>query len=244
MIKTNTPLAVKIFLLGFVGILSLLLAPIPSTFFPNELTTQFSLAELKILTLINPFILLLIMTWVGVKLQDSNKLSSPILLNNFTNYFKNVSKGATLGLIAGTLLSVIAFFYKDHLPNELNEYNLQFPTPLITRLLYGGFTEEILIRFGLMNIIIWTLSKLTGSKHNTIYLSAIILSSLLFALGHLPLAITIAPPTLPLLSYIILANTVAGLIYGWLYWKNGLESSFTAHMSTHLVLYFFSSWIN
>jgi membrane protease YdiL (CAAX protease family) len=39
-----------------------------------------------------------------------------------------------------------------------------------------------------------------------------------------------------LISYIILGNSLGGLIFGWLYWKKGLEAAFIAHIMSHVVM--------
>jgi len=60
-------------------------------------------------------------------------------------------------------------------------------------------------------------------------------------LGHFPIAFQAIPnPSIGLLSYIIIGNTIGGIVFGWLYWKKGLESAFIAHIFTHIVLLFFS----
>jgi membrane protease YdiL (CAAX protease family) len=64
-----------------------------------------------------------------------------------------------------------------------------------------------------------------------------LISTLVFAIGHLPIAsMLVQKLTIPLTSYVIAANSVFGLIAGFLYWKKGLESAMLAHMLTHVVL--------
>ncbi|KAB1991115.1 CPBP family glutamic-type intramembrane protease, partial [Haemophilus parainfluenzae] len=65
----------------------------------------------------------------------------------------------------------------------------------------------------------------------------IVLSALLFGLGHVPLALTLgAPVTAVVITYLILGNAIFGLIAGYLYWRHGLESAMMAHMMAHLVM--------
>ena len=42
--------------------------------------------------------------------------------------------------------------------------------------------------------------------------------------------------TFALTLYVIVANSVFGLIAGYLYWKRGLESAMLAHMLAHVVM--------
>lgn len=38
------------------------------------------------------------------------------------------------------------------------------------------------------------------------------------------------------IAYVIVANSIFGLIAGYLYWQKGLEAAIIAHMSAHLVI--------
>ena len=54
---------------------------------------------------------------------------------------------------------------------------------------------------------------------------------------HLPLASALEVAfTLPIIAFIVLANSLFGLIAGYLYWQKGLEAAIIAHMSTHIVI--------
>jgi membrane protease YdiL (CAAX protease family) len=59
----------------------------------------------------------------------------------------------------------------------------------------------------------------------------------MFALGHFPIAYqAIEYPSTGLLSFILIGNTIGGIIFGWLYWKKGLESAFLAHIFAHVII--------
>ncbi|MFL0195304.1 CPBP family intramembrane glutamic endopeptidase [Clostridium sp. WILCCON 0269] len=106
---------------------------------------------------------------------------------------------------------------------------------------YGGIAEEITFRMFLMTFFIWVSSKIKKTKegHPTdigIWLS-IILSSVLFGLGHLGITSDLATITSAVILRAVLMNGVLGIIYGWLYWKKGLESAMIAHFSSDIVLH-------
>ncbi|MCZ7466909.1 CPBP family intramembrane glutamic endopeptidase [Rhizobium rhizogenes] len=113
-----------------------------------------------------------------------------------------------------------------------------FPVPLITRILYGGITEELLTRWGLMSFFAWALWRLGGKGkiRPAILWSAIVLAAALFAAGHLPLLFAIAAQPQPsLIVTILLANLVPGLLFGWLFWRRGLEAAMFSHAFAHCV---------
>ncbi|MGG4495658.1 CPBP family intramembrane glutamic endopeptidase [Brevibacillus reuszeri] len=112
---------------------------------------------------------------------------------------------------------------------------------LDTRVLYGGIVEELIFRWGLMSTLVWSMNKwLAISDANLVNWLAIAMSSMLFALIHLPGAQqTVGKLTLPLLTYAISANFIVGICCGWLFWKSGLLSAIICHILFHIVWYGF-----
>jgi membrane protease YdiL (CAAX protease family) len=66
---------------------------------------------------------------------------------------------------------------------------------------------------------------------------SIIAVSVIFGLGHLPATVQITPLTSVVIIRAIVLNGIGGIIFGWLYWKKGLESAILAHFSADIVLY-------
>jgi membrane protease YdiL (CAAX protease family) len=73
---------------------------------------------------------------------------------------------------------------------------------------------------------------------------AIVISALLFGVGHLPYASVVVPALNGVgVVFIVLANTVFGIVFGYLYWRRGLESAMMAHGVAHLVAYLLMAMI-
>lgn len=66
---------------------------------------------------------------------------------------------------------------------------------------------------------------------------AIIVAALLFGAGHLPLASQLAPLTAAVVVRVLAYNAIAGFVFGWLYWKRGLEHTVLAHFCADLILH-------
>ena len=240
----KTKLALVLFFLGLVGILSMLAADINLDQLPAEVTHSFTKTQLKFLSLVNPTILLLIAVAVGINVHRQAGLRVP-LLEQYLCKKPNESSPASVmkpGLAGGVLAGIVivltgalgTYFLKEEL--QLLGENLQLP--LVTRLLYGGITEELLLRFGFMSFLAWAIVKITESKSNTTYWLAILLAAFLFAALHLPVVYqTVAAPSAGLILYILAGNTLGGLIFGWLYWKKGLEAAIIGHMGAHIVMF-------
>ena len=244
LINHKLKLGIVLFILGLVGIFSILTMEIP---LPPEvvaiLNEQFSQEQIKLLMLINPTIMLIVAVIGGVLLHDKVKLGVPLIekllgiKNNLSNPTEILVYGVAAGLLSGILLSLIGFVFTPVLPLEFMELGETLKPTLAARFLYGGLTEEILMRFGLMTFIVWLCSKIFGPTKPIIYWVGIFLAAIIFAFGHFPIAYqAVGNPSSSLLTYILIGNAVGGIIFGWVYWKKGLESAFIAHIFTNIIL--------
>lgn len=106
---------------------------------------------------------------------------------------------------------------------------------------YGGIGEEVLLRLFLMTFFVWVTFKIkkTSEGKPTTYgiWIAIILSSIIFGLGHLPITGGLAAITPIIVIRAIVLNGIGGLVFGWLYWKKGLESAMISHFSADIGLH-------
>jgi len=149
--------------------------------------------------------------------------------------------GIVAGVSAGFLIVLSWVIVKPHLPEEFVTRSEAFNKmiPAVVRFLYGGLTEEVLLRWGMMSFLVWFLSALLRREGpaNWMLISAILFSSLLFGAGHLPVASLLNGGLTPVLTlYVIGANALFGIFAGFLYWKRGLESAMIAHIFAHIVL--------
>jgi hypothetical protein len=236
-------LGLTLFALGLLGVLSMLTVTIPLGDLPKEVLEKISPETLKYLVLINPTILLLISVVVGTSLYDVVGFSVPAISSILkieaprTKFIEQIKSGILLGLLSGVLITLLGIIFKSSLPQEFIELGNKLKITTIARFLYGGITEEILMRFGFMTLMVWMVFKLTKNLGNSTYWIGIILASILFALGHFPVVFnTVQNPTLTLLTYILLGNSIAGLFFGWLYWKKGLEAAFIGHIFAHVAM--------
>ncbi|WP_028979769.1 CPBP family intramembrane glutamic endopeptidase [Sporocytophaga myxococcoides] len=231
-------------IIGLTGVASLLLSDLPLANLPAEVKEKIPLETLRFLILINPTILLLVATAIGTNLYDKVNLSVPLfqkLLDKRDKTFFDskgiLLQGFVLGVLAGVAIVGVAYFFKPFLPKVLLESNANVKLSLITKLLYGGITEELLCRFGLMTLFVWLLFKISRRLNTAVYWIAIVLSAIVFALGHLPLVFQLTTDvSFPVYAYIILANSLGGLFFGYAYWKRGLECAFVAHAFAHLAM--------
>ncbi|MGH9969631.1 MAG: CPBP family intramembrane glutamic endopeptidase [Pyrinomonadaceae bacterium] len=204
---------------------------------------------LKLLSLIQPTILLSLAVFAGVALASKVGLTAPVAEAAAAGRQLSLAlkpqlvPGLLSGITGGAAILLIWFLCKPFLPPKFVTQSLALGNliPLPTRLLYSGFTEELLLRWGVMTLLVWAPWRLfqrgQGKPGGIYFASAILISSVVFGLGHLPIAFALSSDvTAPLVFYIIAGNTVFGLIAGYLYWKKGLEAAMIAHMMAHVVL--------
>ena len=230
-----------IFFLGFLWILSIFTVDFHlEKIVPAEKLAWFEKWKISLLLMINPTILLIIATTVWVILYDKVGLKLPIfekiLGKNDTKIdWKNILFLWIFGgILAGILTVSFSFLMKNYLPKSLFVNSEMW---IFARFLYGGILEEILIRFGLMTLLAWIFYKIFKKKNIWIFGSAIIISSIIFGVGHLPvMKLLVWDLTTIIIFYTIFGNFIPGLIFGYLYYKNGLEIAMIAHIVAHIIL--------
>ena len=252
--RFNTRLFVILLLAGLSGVLSILLVDLNGLIailpVPAETEMPPITPALKLLSLVQPTILLAVAILVGVALASKVGLSSPMAEvaasgGDVISAFKpQIAPGIIGGLAGGIAIVLIALAWKPFLPLEVTRLISEFGkfVPLPTRLLYGGITEELLLRWGFMTLLVWAAWRLFQKGQDrpkpACFFGAIVISSVVFGIGHLPVAFMLFPePTLALTLFVIVGNSTFGLIAGYLYWKKGLESAMLAHMSAHVIMF-------
>jgi len=102
---------------------------------------------------------------------------------------------------------------------------------------YGAIVEEVLSRLFLMSVIAWIGVVTFHRPSARLFVAASLLSAIGFAAGHLPAAAQLAPMTRPVVTRVMVLNTLAGFAFGILFWRYGVEHAMVAHFSTDLVLH-------
>ena len=112
--------------------------------------------------------------------------------------------------------------------------------PLWQRLLaclYGGVTEEVLMRLGLLTTLTWLICRLAPGSRLVAFWVANGIVALLFGLGHLPAVSAMGGVlTEALVVRTVALNALPSLLFGELYRRGGLEAAVLAHFSTDLIL--------
>lgn len=239
--KSTLRTAIVLFASGLVGIASLLLVtpsipPSAPALDPNTL---------RWISLINPTILLTISVTIGMLLKDAAGVSLPILALTERKSIIPTVRSLAFPFLALTTISaigVLLIFWgtKWGFDQEYKEILAGTGLPFLTRILYGGITEEILMRFGVMTLMLWILKEINRPNSNLQFWCANLLTAGLFATGHLPALLSqVSSPSFWTLAYILGGNFWAGLCFGYAFWRYGLGMSILTHIGFHLLTYYF-----
>ncbi|MEL7343836.1 MAG: CPBP family intramembrane glutamic endopeptidase [Pseudomonadota bacterium] len=184
---------------------------------------------------VNPVIVLCAAGFAGSFAAPRLGLRSAILLGDtlpLRSLLVAFGLGAMLGLGLAGLDCATASIWRgsgSNLPALCESSGL---TSLALGFLYGGVTEELIMRWGVLSIITLGFSMLTPIRWAMGL--AVILSAALFALAHLPALWLATPdPTTAALIRTLVLNTVAGLVFGLLYVRSGLEAAMLSHIGFH-----------
>jgi hypothetical protein len=107
-------------------------------------------------------------------------------------------------------------------------------------MLYGGITEELWMRWGLVSLLAWLGWRFgqggRGRPGAAVMWTAILLAAVLVGVGHLPAASAIAPLSALTVARVIVLNAIGGIVFGWLYWRRSLEAAMVAHATVHVAV--------
>ncbi|MGC1182793.1 CPBP family intramembrane glutamate endopeptidase [Legionella sp.] len=102
-------------------------------------------------------------------------------------------------------------------------------------ILYGGIVEEIIARWGLLNLAVFFALIFTKQPSTLIIWLSIFISGILFAVGQLPAYIAAGCTSNRSFIYsFIFLSLYQSVFFGYLFWQYGLICSVLAHMLFHL----------
>lgn len=184
----------------------------------------------------------------GVGLLVSRKLGlgAPVLearLYNRGNFFvpRIFALSAAAGAATGAVVVGIAYLLFSGVITPL--LGQEAAIPLWKRLLacfYGALNEEILMRLFLLSLFLWLIGKVwhtsQGQPARGAFWTANVLVALLFGLAHIPAAALMMQINAAVIVYVLSLNGLAALLFGYLFWRHGLESAMIGHFSADIVL--------
>lgn len=208
-----------------------------------------SRTRLMALTLVQGTIMTAVVVGVGVLASGAVGLGAPVLETilaggDASTLVAEFALPALLGgaTAYGLIVGLDRLVFMPRMPQPLRAAGKR--TALWKRALaclYGGITEELMMRWFLMSVIVWAVGLVLpgadGLPADGAYWVGIFGAALLFGAGHLPATANITRLTPWVIARALLLNGIGGLIFGLLYWRFGLEAAMLAHFTTDVLLH-------
>ena len=179
-------------------------------------------------------IITFVLSLIGLLLQKK----TPFQLMDQAKARRGTGLAILFGLLTGfTIIASDASLFSKFLPELVNNPPASSFTGLLGGVFYGGVVEEVMMRLFGMTLIIFLVTKIRkgANPSNTSYWFAIILTSILFAVGHFPAnALIFGDLSFIVTTRALLLNGLGGMFFGYLYWKYGFWFSVLSHMVAHI----------
>lgn len=149
-----------------------------------------------------------------------------------------LGRSALLGVVVAVAIYLVDILFTVLGVSISTHQNLAPAWQKLLAAVYGGTTEEILMRLFLMTLFIWIGMKLFKQKKPTKagIIIPIFLAAIIFGLGHLPITASLTQIDTLVVTRAIVLNGIGGVVFGWLFWKKGLESAMIAHFTADIFL--------
>lgn len=203
--------------------------------------SRFSALQFSLLSLVQPFILALFALLIGQFFFSKVGLRSLLYerTSESLELFKaRLSDVIFIGIGLGAGLGIVDVLISPLIPELMDQVGQDVMLrDLLAGIFYGGIIEEVMLRFGFMSAMIYFMSRTSQQLKAWHYWVSIILVAIIFALGHLPATLQLFEMTIFVWLRLLLMNGIVGIVAGYIYWQNTLESAIVCHMMVHVGLF-------
>jgi len=197
---------------------------------------------------VQALVLLGVLSLLGLRMGHRVGLGSPVLQGWFgaprtaTVATLRPWNSILLGVLAAVAILLVSLALDPMLPERLHPASAgTAATTAVEGLLasfYGGIAEELQLRLFLMTLLVWMLTL--AGRHRPrapLFWLAIVIAAIAFGAGHLPAAEKLWGLSSIVVVRTVVLNAIGALVFGWLYWKRGIEMAMLGHFSADIVLH-------
>lgn len=171
--------------------------------------------------------------WGGIRFAPRARLDAPWLRafaerRDRPQAFGSVAiEAAAVASVTAIVVVALALMLRSSLPEALGRPVSAGFWVRASSAFYGGIVEETLIRWGVLTAVI-ALALRLGAREA--FWTANIAAALIFGALHLPsVALSGIPLSPAVVAYVLLGNGIAGVVFGWIFRRCGLEAAMVAH---------------
>ncbi len=190
---------------------------------------------------------LAVMIFLGLRLGQKIGLGAPLINADLKkepvgDKIKEILKIAPLlGIISGALVFAFDLVVFAPLITPSTAPIVPSFASRVLAVFYGGIYEELFLRLFILTAItwlVWTIKKKEdGAPYTWTMWVGIILSALVFGLLHLSTTALVMELTSIVIIRAVILNGIPGVIFGWLYWKQVIESAIVSHIFADLTIH-------
>ena len=231
--------------LAALALIPYLLQLTPDAFAKAEAKLHMPMAALLALQSVQAVLLIGLMAFIGLRLGHPLGLGAPwlrALLARRPRLAQPWWLAVACGIAAALLVVGLDPLFAPYMPRPLQALpHASAQSHAFTGFLasfYGGIVEEIELRLFFVTLLAWFLHLLAGRRAARWQLwTAVVVAAIAFGAGHLPMAAKLWPLDAVVVARTVLLNAIAGLVFGWFYVRNGIESAMLSHFCADLVLH-------
>ena len=197
-----------------------------------------SIQLLVIIAIIQGAIFAAVAIILGLILAEKVGFKLPLLTAWLERKKIKYSKTLTLSIVLGIIVGVIILVLDRFVFLSIVSLNVAVWQGFLASF-YGGIVEELIMRLFLVSLFAFIFMKIARKKApgKIAVWASIVIVSVLFGLGHLPITAAVTSLTSFIIARAIVLNGIGGIVFGWLYWKRGLEAAIIAHFTADIVLH-------
>jgi membrane protease YdiL (CAAX protease family) len=191
--------------------------------------------------LANPLAFLLAAAFIGAALAPRVGLHSRLLDRQLRRHGPVWARALAVGITAGIVVAAIDQVSSPlwRVPGATTLTEAWTPAAFVSGALYGGITEEIIMRWGLLTLFVWMFWRILASRSERpsrpVVWFGVFLCAIFFAAGHVPaLSLTTLDPGVALVLRTLILNAALGVLFGAYYVRHDLESAIAAHLGFHV----------
>jgi membrane protease YdiL (CAAX protease family) len=190
-------------------------------------------AGLLVLQNLEALVVCAVAAYAGVRFAPRARLDAPWLRATAERRERPAGFGsmaieaAAIGSVTAIAVTAVALMLRSSVPHELWR-----PPPggfwtRASSAFYGGIAEETIVRWGLLSTLVVLLQR-AGARRP--FWPATVLAALIFGALHLPaVAFIRIPMTAGVIAHVLLGNGIAGIVFGWMFRRRGLEGAMVSH---------------
>ena len=217
----------------------------PDAFAEAEAKLHLPLAALLALQSFQAFALIGLVSFVGLRLGHVVGLGAPWLSALLAKRPRPAQRwwlAIACGLLAAVAVLALDPLFAAYMPKPMHALpaassQVHAGAGFLASF-YGGIVEELELRLFFTTLLAWGLYLLSGKRRLPWQaFVAVAIAALAFGAGHLPAAAQVWPLDTVVIVRTVSLNAIAGLVFGWFYVRQGLESAMLSHFCADLVLH-------